>query len=228
MKAVLGQARGPLSVGVERGPSVVTVTAVGEVDRDTTPLWREAWNGLWRAGVTAPVVLADLTRVTFFGSSGSIVLREVHDEARKAGLTLVVAASRPVRRSSQIIGIDARIALCTTLDEARAHATRAEKRIAHWEPMPPPREGASPAELVRHLRAENKQLREALDSRVVLEQAKGMLMARHEITPDEAFELLRQLSQHTNVKLRDLAAQVLDTAVPAAGLSRAAGCRRGT
>jgi hypothetical protein len=49
----------------------------------------------------------------------------------------------------------------------------------------------------------------ALDSRDVIGQAKGILMARHRITAQEAFDHLRRASQDRNVKLRDLAAQVV-------------------
>ncbi|WP_409463661.1 ANTAR domain-containing protein [Amycolatopsis sp. GA6-003] len=215
------EARGRLSVGVEYEPSAVTLTAAGEVDRLTAPTWREAWDGLRHAGVSAPVVLADLTRVTFFGSSGTRVLREVLEETRKLGRTLTVAASRPVRRSAQIAGIASRLTLCETLAEARARTGA----------PPAGKPGKDPADLVRCLRAENQQLREALESRAVLEQAKGVVMARQQVSPDEAFELLRQLSQHTNVKLRELAAQVVKSAacakVPPAYVTRAAARRRG-
>ncbi|HWM06428.1 MAG TPA: GAF and ANTAR domain-containing protein, partial [Actinophytocola sp.] len=53
------------------------------------------------------------------------------------------------------------------------------------------------------LRAE--QLRQALDSRDAIGQAKGILMARRGISAEEAFDLLRRTSQDVIVKLRDLA-----------------------
>ena len=40
-----------------------------------------------------------------------------------------------------------------------------------------------------------EQLREAMRSRAVIEQAKGVLMARRRCSPDEAFDLLREVSQ---------------------------------
>ena len=52
-------------------------------------------------------------------------------------------------------------------------------------------------------------LREALESRDVIGQAKGILMARRNCTPDAAFEALRKASQHRNTKLRDIAEQVV-------------------
>ena len=52
-------------------------------------------------------------------------------------------------------------------------------------------------------------LREALESRDVIGQAKGILMARRGLKPEEAFETLRKVSQHRNVKLRDIAEQVV-------------------
>lgn len=48
--------------------------------------------------------------------------------------------------------------------------------------------------------AEN--LREAMATRAPIEQAKGVLMARHHCSPDDAFEMLVKRSQHENRKLR--------------------------
>jgi GAF domain-containing protein len=52
-------------------------------------------------------------------------------------------------------------------------------------------------------------LREALESRDVIGQAKGILMARRGCTPEVAFECLRKVSQQRNIKLRDIAEQVV-------------------
>ncbi|GLZ47682.1 hypothetical protein Acsp06_38670 [Actinomycetospora sp. NBRC 106375] len=49
------------------------------------------------------------------------------------------------------------------------------------------------------------QLREALQSRDVIGQAKGVLMERRGLTSDEAFDVLRRTSQDLNVKLREVA-----------------------
>jgi len=62
---------------------------------------------------------------------------------------------------------------------------------------------------VDHRDVEIAQLRSALASREVIGQAKGVLMVVHGCSADEAFAFLRDLSQRTNVKLRDVAAQVV-------------------
>jgi len=54
-----------------------------------------------------------------------------------------------------------------------------------------------------------RQLEEALASRAVIEQAKGVLMARHGVDSEQAFSLLRHQSQHQNVKLREVAHDVV-------------------
>lgn len=56
---------------------------------------------------------------------------------------------------------------------------------------------------------EREYMQVALDSRDVIGQAKGLLMARRNITGDAAFELLREASQRRNVKLRQVAEQVV-------------------
>jgi GAF domain-containing protein len=60
-----------------------------------------------------------------------------------------------------------------------------------------------------HGRAEN--LQRAMASREVIGQAQGILMERERITTDQAFDLLRQASQHLNVKLRDVAQALVET-----------------
>lgn len=61
----------------------------------------------------------------------------------------------------------------------------------------------------RYLRARElaDQLRTALQTRAVIDQAKGILMAAHGITADEAFAVLVEQSQRDNSKVRDLAEQ---------------------
>jgi GAF domain-containing protein len=58
---------------------------------------------------------------------------------------------------------------------------------------------------VEYTELQAEQLRKAIDSRDVIGQAKGILMDRRGITADEAFELLRRMSQDLNVKLAELA-----------------------
>ena len=55
------------------------------------------------------------------------------------------------------------------------------------------------------------QLGQAMRSRAVIEQAKGVLMARSpKMTADEAFDVLRKASQRENLKVRDIAQRVVD------------------
>ena len=53
------------------------------------------------------------------------------------------------------------------------------------------------------------QLSTALESRAVIEQAKGVLMALQHCDEDQAFDILRRASQRSNKKLRDVAAELI-------------------
>jgi GAF domain-containing protein len=57
-----------------------------------------------------------------------------------------------------------------------------------------------------------EQLQAAMDSRAVIEQAKGILMSQHHCTADAAFEMLVTLSQKSNRKLREVAQALVDSA----------------
>jgi GAF domain-containing protein len=66
----------------------------------------------------------------------------------------------------------------------------------------------------------NRQLQHALDSRVVIEQAKGMIAERLQVTMDEAFATMRHHARSHNRRLADLARTVVTGAVPPAALDR--------
>jgi len=53
-------------------------------------------------------------------------------------------------------------------------------------------------------------MRLAMESRAVIEQAKGVLMAQRAVDADEAFEILRDASQRYNRKLRDIARGIVE------------------
>ena len=56
------------------------------------------------------------------------------------------------------------------------------------------------------------QMREAMEFRAVIEQAKGMLIAAHGCSPDEAFQMLSGHSRRTNRKVRDIATAMVEGA----------------
>lgn len=53
------------------------------------------------------------------------------------------------------------------------------------------------------------QLSQALRTRIVIEQAKGVLSERLGLDVDTAFELLRRAARHDRIKVHDLAAEVV-------------------
>jgi AmiR/NasT family two-component response regulator len=57
-------------------------------------------------------------------------------------------------------------------------------------------------------------LRRALETRGVIERAKGMLVHANGLTVDGAFAALREQSQRTNRKLRDVAVDVTENRIP--------------
>ncbi|PWW25068.1 AmiR/NasT family two-component response regulator [Geodermatophilus normandii] len=73
-----------------------------------------------------------------------------------------------------------------------------------------------------HTKADD--LQAALESRATIDQAKGVLIERFGLTPDQAFQLLTRVSVHANRKVRHIADQLVHTgelqAVPARGGGR--------
>jgi GAF domain-containing protein len=70
--------------------------------------------------------------------------------------------------------------------------------------------GAHASVILAYTRA-TRNLRQAIDTRAVIGQAQGMLMARYGLTGEAAFGLLRRYSQTLNMKLVLLAVQLTET-----------------
>ena len=102
-----------------------------------------------------------------------------------------------------------RHAPCTTHQPTTTHEERSLHPLLAAVPSPP--DPALLAELLQ-LRAQNSQLALALETRAVIDQARGMVMALAPCTGDRAWELLVGVSQHCNIKLRTVAAALVATA----------------
>ncbi|MFD4879577.1 ANTAR domain-containing protein [Streptomyces sp. NPDC058420] len=62
---------------------------------------------------------------------------------------------------------------------------------------------------IARLEQENEQLRHAIGSHATVDQAIGVLAAIHRLAPVAGFEVLREVSQHTNIKLHTVAEMVI-------------------
>ncbi|RLK23890.1 GAF domain-containing protein [Micromonospora sp. M71_S20] len=58
-----------------------------------------------------------------------------------------------------------------------------------------------------------QQMQEAMQSRAVIEQAKGIIMGQRRCSAEEAFAILARVSQDSNRKLREVAESLVDRAV---------------
>jgi GAF domain-containing protein len=67
------------------------------------------------------------------------------------------------------------------------------------------------ADAHHQLSEQTRNMRVAMESRAVIEQAKGVLMAQRRVDAEQAFEILREASQRYNRKLRDIAVGIVES-----------------
>jgi len=96
--------------------------------------------------------------------------------------------------STQLAAFATPEALEAGLDTAEVVAVAIANADAHWQA----------SEQARNMRL-------AMESRAVIEQAKGVLMAQRHLTAEQAFEVLRDASQRYNRKLRDIASGIVES-----------------
>src|SRR5947208_1569396 len=102
------------------------------------------------------------------------------------------------------------IALLSAKDPAYVHEA-AKRGIFAYILHDDPEELASAIDITLQRFAEYHSLQGAFGRRAVIEQAKGILMARHAVSGERAFEMLRNHSQHNGRKLVDVAQAIVDS-----------------
>lgn len=97
-------------------PGAVVTEVHGEVDLLTAPLLAAAL--VEQADGRAPVVVADLSEVDFFGVAGLEVLSQAQRSAEQAGVSLRLVASPQVRRLLTLLALDRPLRVHDSLAEA--------------------------------------------------------------------------------------------------------------
>ena len=122
-----------------------------------------------------------------------------------------VPVHHPLRAGDTVVGVMCRV---DEVDEPGARALEVIQRyksaVAGMAPedLPPPAVADALVFGIRQLdtlERESEQLKEALVSRATIDQAKGIVMARDAVGPEEAFAVLVKLSNESNVRLAEVA-----------------------
>jgi len=105
-----------LTIEVRQGHDYAIVTAAGEIDIYTVTRLRER---LFEVAASGHPVVVDFDQVGFIDSVGLAVLVGTANRAAAHGSSLQVACARPqIRQLLRLTGLDRRIVLTRTLDEA--------------------------------------------------------------------------------------------------------------
>ena len=86
---------------------------------------------------------------------------------------------------------------------------------SHGDPLVPEDHDEIKRDELLALEQEVDGLKAALGTRTVIGKAIGIIIEREGVNETEAFEILKVMSQHSNVKLRDVAARLAKNAQPA-------------
>ena len=106
-----------LTVRADEVAGVVVVAVEGEIDVDTADVVLDALRLGFETGGSA--LVADLSAVSFFGSTGISTLISAHGLAEEHGKVLhVVAPHRAVRRPLQVTGVADVLSLYDSVEEA--------------------------------------------------------------------------------------------------------------
>lgn len=178
-----------LQVRVEMHGRTAILAPHGEVDHHSVPALDQALSAL---PARRDAVLLDMSAVAFMDSAGLDFLRRLHAYGRQNAIVVMALHWRgQPRRLMEHSGC---------CHQERSATTPASLRLVPDLPNPP-----APADEAARLRKEIQQLRRAIESRPVIDQARGIVMALGPCTSDAAWQLLVEVSQHTNTKLREVA-----------------------
>ncbi|WP_327406752.1 ANTAR domain-containing protein [Streptomyces sp. NBC_01288] len=193
---------------VTRPAGTRTVVVVsGEIDVDTEQAVRRALR-LALARSSGGLDL-DLAGVGFCDCAGLNVLLSVRTTALADGKTLGVrAASAAVARLFALTDTSALFSHTTGPKDADGVV---DPRRGHSPTTHDLMEENGVSDEVDELRVEVGQLKRAMQTRPVIDLARGVLMASFALSPEDAWSVLVDVSQRTNTKLHQLAEELVDS-----------------
>ena len=203
------------------------LSRVVEIAKDRFPAVEEASITLIRDGLahtasfTAPLAL-ELDVAQYEAGSGpcmqaasagvSVSVSDMADEARWPDFTRVAISSGALSSLSIGLALDEEVKGAINMYATTEHAfdeeaTSSAESFAH----------VASVAIANILLYESSlllasQMQSAMESRAVIEQAKGILIGERGCDPDEAFRILAKVSQDSNRKLRDVAQALVDKA----------------
>jgi response regulator NasT len=161
------------------------------------------------AGVVAGLGHEVIAREADVTAVGAVTARERADVAL-VGLGL--SSEHALGLIEQIVHESSCPVIALLSAENPAYVREAAKRgVFAYLVETTPDEVQSAIEVTLQRFTEYQNLQGAFGRRAIIEQAKGILMARHTIAADKAFEMLRDHSQHSGRKLADVAAAIVDS-----------------
>jgi len=107
--------------------------------------------------------------------------------------------------------VDARVSGALNLYAREAHGFDATSRAVARRLAPYAAVAIGNMQAYQDARAMADNLQTALESRAVIDQAKGILMERFKLTGDQAFQALAEVSMRSNTKVRDVASRLVHT-----------------
>ncbi len=187
------------SVSLARQGQVVTANATSELVRDLDAVQYDAGRG--------PCVDAIRTGMLQRETGTSLIDRWPEFGAAATELGVAKMLSTPLEARGRPVGA---LNLYATTDTAfEEDAVKLAGVFARHA-------GAVMANAAAYTDSEstNQNLLDALATRQVIGQAMGIIMSRERCSSDDAFDVLRRASQHSNVKLRDIALELVRSTEP--------------
>ncbi|MET8026891.1 ANTAR domain-containing protein [Streptomyces avermitilis] len=211
-----------LKVEVHPAGDRQVVVAYGDIDVDTESVLHRALRKALDHSVSG--VDLDLGAVGFCDCAGLNVLLRMRRHALAHGKTLAVqpagpAAERLLTMTGTLSLFDVAADPCTCAEgqNPRSPEPHAPSRVDHVDGTDRGRagtdldiDGAIDGAVV-DLRIEVGQLRRALQTRPVIDLARGVLMASFGLSAEDAWTVLVTVSQHTNTKLHRIAEELVNT-----------------
>lgn len=186
-----------VSVTVMEGDKARTMVFTGPLAMDLDERQYGAGFGpCMDAAITGNTVVLDM--------ADSDLYADFRNAARRRGVTHTLSIALPV--PERIVG-----ALNVYISDAQpisADLIALTEQFAGFAAV-----AVANATLYTNTVAQVQQLQEAMQSRRAIEQAKGILMNRNRYSGDAAFVELSRLSQTRGIRLRDVAAEIVDSAL---------------